>query len=265
VIQRPAAFLVALALAIVSLRAPAFAEQKKDDPARAAAAMEAAIAALGGPKYLGVTSAIATGVYTPFVQGRAAFPLPFVDTFIYPDKNRTEFGKKKTRVVQSNAGDTGWKYDGARELLTAQEPEEIRQFQRFVRANLDNVLRKAWKEQGVTLRYLGRTEIAPRSWAEGVAVDYPDGLSVEIFFDPQTHLPRISRYREGAESGAAGSLVETHYHDVYLDFGGVMAPRVVDLYRDNVQTARLIYEDIKFNAPVDAGVFRQPASAKDLK
>lgn len=255
---------VVLVVASVASSATAQSDAPKD-PAKAAAAIEAAIAALGGPKYLGVTSSVATGVYTPFVQGHAAFPMPFVDTFIYPDKNRTEFGKKKTRVVQSNAGETGWKYDGAREILTAQEPEEIRQFRRYVRANLDNVLRESWKAKGASLRYIGRTEIGPRLWAEGVAVDFEDGLSVEIYLDSSTHLPRLSRYREGAESGAAGSLVETRYHDVYLDFGGVMAPRVVDLYRDDVQTARLIYEDVKYNTPVDPKLFVQPASAKDIK
>jgi hypothetical protein len=259
---------ILLALATFGPRKPVFAadtKADKGDPAKAKAAIESAIEALGGQTYLNVKTEVATGVYTPFVQGRAGFPLPFVDTFIYPDKNRTEFGKKKTRMIQANAGEAGWKWDGQREVLEAQEAEEIRQFKKFVRANLDNVLRIGWKEPDVKLRYIGRTEIAPRLWAEGVAVDYPDGLSIEIFLDSQTHLPRISRYRDGAESGAVGSLVETHYHDVYLDFGGIKAPRTVDLYRDQIQTARLIYEDIRYNAPVDPKLFAQPASPKDIK
>lgn len=261
-----AALALLLALATFGSRAPVFAQKTdKNDPEKAKAAIESAIAALGGQKYLDVKTEVATGVYTPFVQGRAAFPQPFVDTFIFPDKNRTEFGKKKTRMIQSNAGEAGWKWDGQREILEAQEDEEIRQFKKFVRANLDNVLRYGWKEPGVKLRYIGRTEIAPRLWAEGVAVDYPDGLSIEIFLDTATHLPRISRYRDAVESGGPGSLVETHYHDVYLEFGGIKAARTVDLYRDQQQTARLTYEDVRFNAPVDARVFDKPASPKDIK
>jgi hypothetical protein len=263
--MRPSvALTLALAVTVFFASRPA-AAQAPPDPERAKALVEAAVAALGGDRYLAVTSAVATGVYTPFVQGRAAYPVEFVDTFVYPDKDRTDFGKKKTRVVQANAGDRGWKYDGAREILAAQEPEEIRAFQRYVRANIDNVLRRSWREPGVALRYLGRAEVAPRVWTEGVAVDFQDGFSVEIYFDPPTHLPRLSRYREGAESGAAGSLVETRYHDVYLDFGGVKAPRTIDLYRDKVQTARLVYETIQFNVPVDPKTFEQPASAKALK
>lgn len=256
----------ALAFLLLALVAPLPARaQAANDPEHAKALIEAAITALGGEKYLGVTSSVSTGIYTPFVQGRAGFPIEFVDTYVFPDKDRTDFGKKKTRVIQANAGDRGWKYDGAREILSAQEPEEIRAFQRYVRANIDNLFRRTWREPGVVLRYLGRAEIAPRVWTEGAAVDFPDGFSVEIFFDLPTHLPRVSRYHEGAESGAAGSLVETRYHDVYLDFGGVKTPRTIDLYRDKVQTARLVYEDVKFNVPVDPKTFEQPASAKDIK
>lgn len=236
-----------------------------DDHEHAVELVEAAIAALGGQKYLAVKTSVATGVFTGFVSGQRTVPLEFTDTFVYPDKNRTEFGRKKTKVVQSNAGDHGWKYDGARELLEAQSEEEIRQFQRFVRANIDNILRTNWRQPGVQLHAIQRTEIAPRVWTEGVAVEYDDGLRVEIFFDPSTHLPRLSRYREGAESGAAGSLAETRYHDVYFDFDGVKVPRVVDLYRDGAQTARLVYEDVQFNVSVDPQFFEQPASAKDLK
>jgi hypothetical protein len=253
----------ALVAAAVLLASAPFGAAAQDRD-RAVSLVEAAIAALGGPRYLSVTSSVATGTFTPFVQGQRGVPLQFVDTFAYPDRNRTEFGKKKTRVVQSNAGTLGWKYDGARQIVEAQGEEEIRAFQRFVRANLDNILRGGWRQEGVKLHHITRIEIAPRSWAEGVAVEYPDGLRVEMFFDPLTHLPVLTRYNDGAESGAPGSQLETRYH-LYLDFGGVMAPRTVDLYRDKLQTARIVYDDIKFNVPVDPKLFDQPANAKDLK
>ena len=37
------------------------------------------------------------------------------------------------------------------------------------------------------------------------------------------------------------------------------------LYRDQAQTARIVYDDVKFNIPIDAKVFVQPANAKELK
>ena len=213
-----------------------------------------------------MTSVVSRGVFAAYQQGRPGIPTEFVDTIVYPDRNRTDFGKKKkNRVVQANAGDRGWKIDAARGVLLAQTPEEVRGFQRYVRVNIDNVLRRGWREPGVQLRHVGRTEYAPRKWAEVVEIEYPDGLRVELLFDPQTHLPVASRYREGAESGAAGSLLETRFHEPYLDFDGVKVARTVDLYRDGVQTARVIYESVVFNTPIEPGYFDQPANIKDIK
>ena len=69
---------------------------------------------------------------------------------------------------------------------------------------------------------------------------------------------------EGAESGAPGAVLETRYF-FFLDYGGVKSPRTVDLYRDNVQTARVVYDSVIFNAAVDGRVFDKPATSKDLK
>ena len=270
-VLRPKSFAARL-LAVVALVAAVSASnargaqqrpRRTEDPEKAKALVERAIAALGGATFLGVTSEVGVGTFTAFEQGRRGIPSPFVDTFVYPDKNRTEFGKKKTRVVQSNAGASGWKYDASREALEDQGESETAAFQRFVRAHAGNVLRRFWREPGVKLHYLGREEIGPREWAEGVAVEYPDGFEVELLFDADG-LPVISRYREGAESGAAGSLVATKYF-MYIDHGGVKAPRIVDLYRDQVQTARIVYDTVTFNASVAPSAFDRPENAKSLK
>lgn len=234
------------------------------DSEKARAVVEAAIAALGGDRYVAASSETAKGIFTPFQQGRRGVPIEFVDVFVYPDKNRTEFGRKKGRIVQSNAGESGWKYDGVRESLEDQNDAETAAFLRYVRSHAGNVLRAYWRAPGVTLEYLGREEIAPRDWVEGVAVIYPDGFRTEILFDTKTKLPSLTRYREGSESGAPGTLSETKYH-FYLDYGGVKAPRIVDLYKDGVQTAHIVYDSVEFNAPVEAGFFDRPESAKALK
>ncbi len=234
------------------------------DAAQAARVLEAATAALGGPKYLAVTSQVSTGVFTAFVQGQRGAPVDFIDTFVYPDRNRTEFGRKKSRVVQTNVGDTGWKFDAQRDMLAVQTPEEVALFKRYVRANLDNILRGQWRLPDARLEYLGKAELSPRQWSDRVALTYGDGLRVEMFFDVQSHLPTLTKYFEGAESGAPGAVLETRYF-FFLDHGGVKAPRTVDLYRDNVQTARVVYDSVIFNAAVDGKLFDKPATSKDLK
>jgi hypothetical protein len=263
---RVAGVVVAFVSAVAAQSSPVAPPPPPESPdaVKAAGVLEAATAALGGPRYLAVKSQVSTGVFTGFVQGHRGAPVDFIDTFVFPDRNRTEFGKKKTRVVQTNTGDTGWKFDAQRDMLAAQTPEEVALFKRYIRANLDNVLRGLWRSPDAQLEYLGKIEMAPRQWSERVALTYGDGLRVELFFDLQTHLPTLTRYFEGAESGAPGSVLETRYY-FFLDHGGIKAPRTVDLYRDNVQTARVVYDTVAFNAPVEPQVFEKPATAKDLK
>ena len=120
--------------------------------------------------------------------GRPGAPIDFVDTTVLPDKGRTEFGKKKNRVVQANAGDRGWKYDGPRGALTPRALTRVRAFQLYVRGNLDNVLRIFWRGDGVRLRYLGGASGCPGSGGRRRR-KYSDGFRVEILFDPTTNCP----------------------------------------------------------------------------
>ena len=262
----PVAALCLLALSPGVARPQAAQEHDRTaaDHKRAVELIEAVVAALGGSRYTSVKSISSRGVFHPFSQGRPTVPMDFVDTTVFPDKGRTEFGKKKNLVVQTNARDRGWKYDGPRGALTAQTPEEVGAFQLYVRGNIDNVLRTFWRGEGVRLRSLGRTELRPREWVEGVSVEYPDGFRVEIYVDPQTKLPVLSRYREQTDNGGSGSLLETRYN-MYLDFGGVKVPRFVDLYRDGVQTARVVNVSVELNPVVPPSYFEQPASVAAFK
>mgnify|MGYP001024109601 FL=1 len=145
------------AIGVASAQAPqvdAPPPPQSPDAARAASLIEAATVALGGPQYIAVKSQVSTGVFTGFVQGQRGAPVDFVDTFVFPDRNRTEFGKKKFRVVQSNSGDTGWKFDAQRDMLAAQTAEEVALYKRYVRANLDNVLRGMWRASDARLESL---------------------------------------------------------------------------------------------------------------
>jgi hypothetical protein len=233
-----------------------------DDRDRALQLIDGAVQALGGERYRSVRALVSRGVYTAFNGGERGVPVDFVDTFVYPDRNRTEFGKKKSRVVQSNAGDKGWKYDGARKVLVEQTAEEIHAFHLYARASVDNLLRKDWRRERATVSYIGRKEVAPRQWAEAVVVEYEDGLHVELMFDPTTGVPVLSRYREVVNGAAA--TVETHYFQ-YLDWGGVKVARIFDLYRDGVQTARVVVDAVEVNPTIATSYFDRPANLKSIE
>jgi hypothetical protein len=259
----PAAFLVLLCAVAPSLAARSVPPGAAERDPKAVSFVEAAVAALGGDRFLAVKAVQSTGVYTAFIQGQRGLPVEFVDTFVYPDHERTEFGKKKSRFIQTNAGATGWKFDASRELLEEQSEDEIKRFREGSRVALENLLRTALRDQGVAIRFIGRDEIAPRQRADGISIEFPDGFRVEAYFDSVSKLPALVRYREGAPEGA-GQTVELRFH-TFVEHAGVKLPRVVDFYKDGVQTGRAVVDDAVVDPSVPPSLFAKPASAKDLK
>jgi hypothetical protein len=254
--------LIALVLVSAPGAARGGAQSTAKDP-KAIAVIEAAVAALGGERYLGLKAIESRGVYTPFVQGSRGLPIEFVDTFVYPDSERTEFGKKKSRVVQANAGGTGWKFDAIREVLADQTEEELRNFRESSRATLENLLRSALRDPTVAVASLGRTEVAPRQRVDHVAIDYADKVRIEVSFDITSHLPASVKFREGGGL-VTGAPVEIRFHS-FVDHGGIKIARIVDFYRDGFQTGRAVTEEAIINPSVAASHFTKPASAKDVK
>ena len=101
------AFFLILSLLLVQTPAPAVSVDEKSQ-----AIIDHAITALGGPKYLGVQTAIGKGFFTSFKDGMTQLPSRFLDYIRYPDNERTEFNSNGIRAIQTNTGDTGWVYDG---------------------------------------------------------------------------------------------------------------------------------------------------------
>src|SRR5262249_61826147 len=104
---------------------------------------------------------MSTGMFTPYNKGLSQNPIQFVDWVVYPDKERTEFGKgkKKDRRIQVNVGKTGWVYDGDAETLKDQTDAQIQDHIEGLAFDIDRVLRAAVKDSGVEVRFAGREEI----------------------------------------------------------------------------------------------------------
>ena len=84
-----------------------------------------AIEVVGGQKYLGVQTVIGKGFYTTFKDGMSQLPARFLDYISYPDSERTEFTGAGIKTIQTNAGDTGWTFDGAVKKISDQSPAQV--------------------------------------------------------------------------------------------------------------------------------------------
>ena len=231
---------------------------------RGAELIKQAVQARGGERFLNFTNVMANGMYTQFQKGLSTIPRQFVDWIVFPDKERTEFGKgkKKNRTIQVNVGKTGWLYDGDAETLKDQTDKQIEEYLESLEFDIDRLLRAAAKGDGVEVGFAGREETRPGERADSVAIRLKSDRTAYLLLDSQTHLPISLSYEKTEDGGLVKQ--ETRYNQ-YVDYDGVKFPNIVDFFRDNVQTGRVNYQLIKLNTQVGDDLFAKPASPKAIK
>ena len=231
---------------------------------RGAELIKQAVQARGGERFLNFNNIMSTGMFTPFQKGLSQIPIQFVDWVVYPDKERTEFGKgkKKNRKIQVNVGKTGWIYDGDAETLKDQTDKQVEEHLEGLEFELDRILRAAAKGDGIEVGFAGREETRPGERADALAIRFKSDRTAYLLLDSQTHLP-ISLSYEKTEDGALVKQ-ETRYNQ-YVDYDGVKFPNIVDFFRDTVQTGRVNYQLVKLNTQVTDELFAKPANAKAVK
>lgn len=250
--------LIALALSSIGFAQ----EQDENDLAKAESVIRQAIKARGGDAYLGVRTVMSRGTHTPFLKGVSGIPSSFVDYIVYPDRERTEFGKGDNKFIQTNSVSSGWIYDGAQKLIRDQTEDQIRNFQQAIRHDLDNLLRNRWREPGAKLIYIGRREAWKNTFSEAVQIDSSDGTSVILHFDTRTRLPMMTEYKTVREGATVNNQARFFR---WVEFGGIMFPTIQDFYRDGQQSGRASFDEVSFNIDIPEKLFVKPSNIKDVK
>ncbi|MEW6125434.1 MAG: hypothetical protein AB1757_00100 [Acidobacteriota bacterium] len=241
--------------------------QGENDKAKAEALIRDAIKVRGGAAYLKIRTLIGRGQYTAFEKGVSGIPTEFVDYIVYPDRERTEFGKGDSKYIQTNFGDEGWIYDGAQKMIRAQTEEQVKAFRVNLRHDLDAILKYAWQETGAELVYVGRREIWRNQFSEAVRINYSDGLSVTLYFDTRTKFPLMSEYRtqQKDEDGNTRIIDNQVRFARWINYNGVQFSTTQDVYRNGVQAARVFYDSVSFDAQVPDKLFAKPNNIKEVK
>jgi len=238
------------------------AAQDENDPEKAAALIRDAIKARGGDAYLKIRNIVSRGNFSPFDKGASEAPTPVVDYIVYPDRERTEFGKGDQKYVQTNSGATGWVYEAKQKMIRDQTEEQITAGRQSLRYDLDNLLRRAAQEPGVKFVYIGRREVWRNTFSEAVRIDFSDGASATLHFDPRAKLPLMTEYKTITEGKTSD---EQARYFRWADFGGVQFPTIIDVYREGKQTARYSVDTVVFNVDVPEKIFAKPANIKEVK
>jgi outer membrane lipoprotein-sorting protein len=88
-------------------------------------------------------------------------------------------------------------------------------------------------------------------------------MIVDFEFGAKDSLPAKVIYQRKDAEGK--ELPEEDRMAQYIAVGGILVPYVIDHFRAGVQTSRINYESVEFNAPVADALFTRPANAKAVK
>ncbi len=224
--------------------------------------IEKAVNRLGGERYLRVTSQVGRGKYSILREGVIISFQSFTDVIVFPNKERTEFKGSGRHLVQANAGDEGWIFDGDQELIKVQNEAQIANFKRGIRTSLDTLLRGYWKGDGEVV-YVGRRAATLGKRNEVVRLMYKDGFSVEFEFAADDGLPQKAIYKRANPDG--DEIREEDRYAQFIAVNGVTVPFIIDRLTDGKQSSRINFESVEFDRPIPDSVFAKPGSVKDAK
>ena len=239
-----------------------------ENTAKAEEILNRAIEALGGSAYLNVKTVTGRGFFTTYHEGQSQIPARFVDYISYPDRERTEFISEGIRVIQTNAGEIGWLYDGASKRLSDMKGAQIEDFKRSMRTSIENLLRGWWKKENATLSYIGRREAGVGRRNETLRLTYPNGFWIEYEFAAKEGLPAKVIYkttRKKPDTDEDQEVTEEDRLAKPITIGQITAPWVIDHFTNGLQTSRVGYESVEYNSPLADALFAKPANIKSLK
>ena len=240
----------------------AFAQTTPKTDEKAEAVIKKAVGILGSDKYLQVKSQIGRGKYYIIREGTLLSYQTFVDVIVFPDSERTEFKSAGAKTVQTNAGDSGWVFDGAAQTVNVQTEEQVENFKRGLRTSLDNLLRGYWRGKA-ELSYGGKREAGIGKRNEVVKLTFEDGFTVEFEFAATDGLPMKAIYKR--LNPDKEEVKEEDRYAQFIDVQGIKTPFIIDHFTGGAQTSRINYESIEFNKTIPSSIFAKPANAKDVK
>ena len=262
--------LVGLALFGCPGLSPAQQPSKEDAAATASeqkahSVLDAMIAALGGQKWLSLTSAYFEGRTSSFYQGKPTGAVAdFFITRAYPDRERVDFTKKHDVVsIFTGQGDKelGWEitYKGKRALPDDQVVDYFRRRDHSV----ETIVHTWLKDPGTVFIYDGQ-RMAERHLTDQVTLISTSNDSVTIQTDADTHLPlrRVFQWRDPLYKD---KNEEAEEYDDYHTIEEIATPFTTTRFHNGDMTNQRFLYRAHYNVPVTPDMFDPDQAATHLK
>lgn len=229
--------------------------------AKARAALDAMVKAMGGDAWLNLKNVVREGHIAAFFHGN---PDPgttlFWDFHQWPDHDRVEYTKHRD-VVQFYEGRKGIEvtYRGAKPL----PQEQVDDFMRRRDHSIETAVKVWLKDPKTILVYEGQ-RMAERHLAEQVTMISPENVAITIQMDVQTHLPlsRSFQWRDPIYKDKNTDVEEyADYHDVD---GMPTAYSITRVHNDEMQR-QLYIDKVHYNQDLSPEFWDINAVAKKIK
>ncbi len=193
--------------------------------------VEQIIEVLGGKAYQTWRDQTCTGTFSQFGHsGEVTGFIKFVDYVKQPDKERTEFGKKRN-LIQVNNGQQGWELD--RGGVTEMSAERIKRFHEELAKDFNTILRAGLDQEGLRLRYEG-TDLVDNKLCETVEITTPTRFALRLTAEQATHLPvRVAYSDRDEETRERIEIVLTLGN--YQEVDGIQTPYFVSRTRNGIK------------------------------
>jgi len=253
-------FFAALFL-MIAFAGPAVAAQDKgfmtpeESAAKAKALIQRAIKAMGGEAYLKARDVYCEGRFAQFSsQGELSGYERVYDFVMFPDKNRTEFSKKRN-IIYVNNGDKAWSLDrgGVEEL----PDERGKTYLEGLLTDIHHLFRFRLEEEGMVFRYAGRdmVDLKPVDWVE---LTDRDRRVIKIAFAQNTGLPvRASYVTRDPETRVRTE--DTEYFSNYHRMGSVETSLRVWKESNGRMTFQVFWDTCSYNTGVSETHFTREA------
>ena len=243
---------------------PDKAQQASD--AKVHALLDAMVQALGGDKWLNLPGFQTSGRTAAFYKGKpTGATSEYVAYHAYPDKDRTELGKKHD-VVEIISGNEGWEvtYKGKSPIPQKDVEDAIRRRNH----SIEIAVRQWMKDPGTLLQNGGQTTVE-RHLVDRVTLISTSNDNITLDLDAQTHLP-IRRSFTWRDPLYKDENVDADEYELYHNIDGIQTPfSVTRIHNDDMVSQRFLYNAVYAGAVppamFDPDVALQKVDKKDAK
>jgi hypothetical protein len=244
-----------------SMRTQTGDDEGAKNAAKARAALDAMVKAMGGSAWMNIQNQMRQGHIAAFFQGNP--DLGTEETFEYhqwPDHDRIEVTKHRD-VVEFFLGRQGWEvtYRGKHAL----DKDILDDYLRRRDHSIETAVKVWMKEPNTILLYEGQ-HMAERHLAEQVTLISPQNEAITILMDEQTHLP-LQRSFEWRDPVYKDKNIDTEEYDDYHVIDGFQTPFTITRLKNGDTVRQYYVTHVSFNENLPTDFWDVDAAARRIK